>query len=502
MDIEATWWVFLDELSDAIYEDTGLSGNWFLVDYPYFILDLPIPSGFLGKDDFKNKLDIITREVIDNYPTIELVNIKVYGRDFLLIIFIIKFKQNYFSSLPDELVNHIMGKLRYTEIINLCHSSLNLNKFCSKKVFWIDKILARNPQFIDQDMTLAQLKKYYHVLTEGRLYTVGDNSVGQLGIKDSTENTSILMPVNTTEFVSKVSCGRAHTAFISSEGNLYTTGDNQYGQLGVDVSFPSLKINQLMNATYATIPLLVPIKAVVEQVSCGVYDTAVVTKNKEIFAWGKIMTEMGFSLGSRLKLPRFTNVAQVSCGNKHIAFITEDGKLYVFGQLDINSPRTYTRTPQLVPLKAFITQIASGTDDTLCIGKEGELYRVYHRVENYDPEKYNPKINSIHLSKDKIVQIDRYMYYSATRFMVITNAGKLFTISDLANYAEPLDFPDKIVRGSLSSGCIVFVTNNGEAYYYGNLTDNLRSTEPQRLLKNKYVGTVACGNNYLALIAV
>lgn len=75
------------------------------------------------------------------------------------------------------------------------------------------------------------------VLTsEGLLYAWGNNQYGQLGFKPDTTNSATPMNVNKPTIVNgswlKVAAGGKHSAAISTDGHLYTTGWNGSGQLG------------------------------------------------------------------------------------------------------------------------------------------------------------------------------------------------------------------------------------------------------------------------------
>ena len=71
------------------------------------------------------------------------------------------------------------------------------------------------------------------VLSSGEMYSFGDNKHGQLGQGDVARRlTPALVPGLSTLRVSQVSCGRSHTAFVCSEGDLFTFGLGLYGQLG------------------------------------------------------------------------------------------------------------------------------------------------------------------------------------------------------------------------------------------------------------------------------
>ena len=79
------------------------------------------------------------------------------------------------------------------------------------------------------------------VLSDGELYACGDNEYGKCGFGDTAarpEPTRVPIPLQVgappshVVRVATVSCGRSHSAFVCTVGELYTFGLGLYGQLG------------------------------------------------------------------------------------------------------------------------------------------------------------------------------------------------------------------------------------------------------------------------------
>jgi alpha-tubulin suppressor-like RCC1 family protein len=75
-------------------------------------------------------------------------------------------------------------------------------------------------------------------LTEcGHVYSWGSNDCGQLGI-GNTENSnepkfvSVINENKCNVFIEKISCGSVHSLLLSSDGNIYAFGHNEFGELG------------------------------------------------------------------------------------------------------------------------------------------------------------------------------------------------------------------------------------------------------------------------------
>ena len=92
--------------------------------------------------------------------------------------------------------------------------------------------------------TTSKTPKYvacgeYHtivLMTDGTLYGTGSDIIGQLGILDSIQykyNVLTLIPNKTSKTPKYVTCGIFHTVVLMTDGTLYVTGDNWFGQLGL-----------------------------------------------------------------------------------------------------------------------------------------------------------------------------------------------------------------------------------------------------------------------------
>ncbi|KAJ1490721.1 regulator of chromosome condensation 1/beta-lactamase-inhibitor protein II, partial [Baffinella frigidus] len=120
------------------------------------------------------------------------------------------------------------------------------------------------------------------------LYSWGWNNDGQLGMGPLELRPNIPYPTKVVYFDSKVkvkivkiSAGFAHTAAVTADGELYTWGNNRYGQLGlgdyVARRFPSL-VTGFIDSRGAEFK--------VADVKCGLYHCLVQTTAGSIWSFG------------------------------------------------------------------------------------------------------------------------------------------------------------------------------------------------------------------------
>lgn len=152
------------------------------------------------------------------------------------------------------------------------------------------------------------------VLTnEGLLYAWGNNQYGQLGFKPDSTNTSTPVNVNKPTIINgswlKVAAGGKHSAAISTDGHLYTTGWNSRGQLGTG-------------------------------------DTG----NR--FEWTEVASDKTFT--------------DVACGNQFTVAIASDGTLWATGNI---GNKTYTSLTQISSVTS--TQVSASMDSFIALTKNG-----------------------------------------------------------------------------------------------------------------------------------
>lgn len=76
-------------------------------------------------------------------------------------------------------------------------------------------------------------------------------------------------------YINEIACGETHTCAVSSNGDIYTWGGGQAGQLGHgDYLRQSLPI-KVSN-----------IKGQIKQVACGKRHTVILTEGGNIYSWG------------------------------------------------------------------------------------------------------------------------------------------------------------------------------------------------------------------------
>jgi alpha-tubulin suppressor-like RCC1 family protein len=184
-------------------------------------------------------------------------------------------------------------------------------------------------------------------LSDGRIFVWGNNTNGQLGVGNTVNRlTPIAHPTFTSAAsISIMAFGLSHTAAVNSSKQLYMFGSNANGQLGVNI----------VGSSRLT-PVVISSISTATSVSCGRAHTAVVLTNGTVWVWGSNSDgQLGINVagGTRqtpVQISSFSTATKVTCGDLHTAVICTDGAIYTFGsntygQLGINQAGGSRQTP-------------------------------------------------------------------------------------------------------------------------------------------------------------
>ncbi|KAF6091399.1 retinitis pigmentosa GTPase regulator [Phyllostomus discolor] len=217
------------------------------------------------------------------------------------------------------------------------------------------------------------------VSTEGgKVYAVGGNNEGQLGLGDTEDrDTFHLIEFFTSQHqLKQLSAGSNTSAALTEDGKLFVWGENSEGQIGLN------------NVSNVCVPHQVTFGKPIAWISCGYYHSAFVTRDGELYTFGE--PECGkLGLPQELlmnhRVPQLVTgipekVLQVACGGGHTVVLTEKGVytfgLGQFGQLGLGTFIFETAEPQVVESVngRKITSISCGENHTALITDVGCMY--------------------------------------------------------------------------------------------------------------------------------
>ncbi|XP_066535875.1 probable E3 ubiquitin-protein ligase HERC6 [Hoplias malabaricus] len=215
----------------------------------------------------------------------------------------------------------------------------------------------------------------------GRVFSCGRNSKGQLGRAKS--RATKLPVVEGLGAVAEVACGKEHSLALCDSGQVFSWGGGEEGQLGTISA-----VSKCLKPGLVPIPSPLPIPVV--QVACGNVHSLVLTKGGEVYSWGQ--NNYGqLGLGKAVAMQPFPGliraltgvpVTQISAGGAHSLFLTSSVLVFCCGannagqlglkRTDDKGRFTLCAIPALRSLT--ITSISCGEAHTAVLSKDGGVY--------------------------------------------------------------------------------------------------------------------------------
>ena len=232
----------------------------------------------------------------------------------------------------------------------------------------------------------------------GQLYAFGLNQYGQLGSATNAETTNanpVPTPISLPEATGPVTAFAAGPQFAlaaTSTGQLYSFGENEFGQLGNTSNIATSKANP--TPTLVTLP---GASGPVTQIAAGGDHSLVLTSTDQLYSfgynyYGQLGTTENVGTGNPNPTPRLIGlpgatgpITEISAGAFQSLVLTSTGQLYSFGNNQFGELGTAsksgtempTATPTPVSLPGAtgpVTQIASGGFFSLAATSTGQLY--------------------------------------------------------------------------------------------------------------------------------
>ena len=205
----------------------------------------------------------------------------------------------------------------------------------------------------DIDFVQCGRKFVFFKLQNNKVYCWGENNVGQLGIGNIV---SQLIPFHCNDWpynVIDIKCGANHTLVLTSNGDVYSCGDNSRGQIGYFC---------LNREAYRYLQKIEDLSGVTI-IGCGLTHSMVVDGFGDFYGFGdNSFGQLG--LGDTVKRykpikhPSLSNIIDISNGGLSTFVKTISNEIYAFGynsfsQLGIEIKTNEKLKKQLTPIRVF-----------------------------------------------------------------------------------------------------------------------------------------------------
>lgn len=210
----------------------------------------------------------------------------------------------------------------------------------------------------------------------------GNGDWGRLGLAASCVSVAAPTRVELDGVVRAVSAGGAHSAFLLSDGRLFTCGLNESFQLG-----------HSSGSLYTHQPREVELSAVL-CVSAGYHHTVAVTRDGAVWSWGdNAQGQAGHPGLATLLVERPTRVealqdihaVSAAAGARHTLVLADDGSVYAFGAhmlLGVGTRERWWRrrgrneAPRRIRALSNhrVVAVSAGSQHSACVDAEGRLF--------------------------------------------------------------------------------------------------------------------------------
>jgi len=162
---------------------------------------------------------------------------------------------------------------------------------------------------------------YYHSMvlkSDGKVWVTGQNQYGQLGTGDNDDRygwTEVLTDV------SAVAAGRRHSLVLKNNGTVWATGDNDYGQLG--------------NGNNTDTNMWEEVASDISSIACGWHHSLILKKDGTVWATGyNYFGQLGNGGNSDENrwVQVFSDAIDISAGGFHSLILKSDGSVWATGR--------------------------------------------------------------------------------------------------------------------------------------------------------------------------
>ncbi|XP_032674765.1 X-linked retinitis pigmentosa GTPase regulator-like isoform X2 [Odontomachus brunneus] len=238
--------------------------------------------------------------------------------------------------------------------------------------------------------------------SDGGVIAWGSNLEGQLGLPGISGLVNKPTKVPIPEPVKEISAGYYHSAFLTESGLVYVCGESESGKLGIDVNFST-----------QVAPKQMQLPAPALHVTCGGHHTLVLAGNGNIYCSGSNASgQLGMGTNvNEVHTPKLLSrgalqdetIVKIACGESHSAILTESGKLFTCGDgrhgklgLEENENNVHEVTFAAKYQELFVSNVSCGGCHTILVGRRHEMnYQLQQQSDTAQMEQSAQKISSL-----------------------------------------------------------------------------------------------------------
>jgi alpha-tubulin suppressor-like RCC1 family protein len=397
-----------------------------------------------------------------------------------------------FETLPEDILYVILQNLECHELLLICLISVKFNKLYQKEE--ITQILRNKlrertrlklSQYNRKELVfLSKNKGRIDVSTSGNhgLYIKNGNIYGFGKGIDNLFNTNIHLLGPNLKNIKQISTSDGHTLALTEDGQVYSFGRNESGQLG------------LGHTKNITIPTLISDLNNIAQISAGTVHSLLLTKNGEIYSFGSnLFGELGLGDDKDRTIPtlcsKINNIIQISAGRHFSLLLTKNGKIYSFGlndhrQLGIgDNDDSCENVPTLVHINYInespIVQVSAGSGHSLVLSAQGDVYSFGTGhcgelgLENNKDQDVPTLVPANYFNNQRVSHVSAGHFNS----LILTENGQIYSFGNMVhqqsgikeNYSVVptlINGVENVIDISIGSSGLLMLNKYGEIYYF------------------------------------
>lgn len=170
------------------------------------------------------------------------------------------------------------------------------------------------------------------ITLDGKIYTWGDDTSGALGDGGTVSNKSVptLIPPPTGDLWINAACGYDNVVAITLEGKLYSWGNNKFGKVGDG----TITVTGSNNDKLAPVQIATSLNKVWQLAAAGDAHAMALTMDGDLYSWGSGGNgRLGIGSTTDKSTPTFvaSGYKDIGCGYGHSIAIKTDGTLVGWG---------------------------------------------------------------------------------------------------------------------------------------------------------------------------
>jgi alpha-tubulin suppressor-like RCC1 family protein len=215
--------------------------------------------------------------------------------------------------------------------------------------------------------------------SNNQLYSFGNNRSGQLGLESKIKSGRMPRPLKMASLgqIAAISAGGSHSLLLNSQGQVFSFGSHQYGQLGLGPLIGNCISGPLMIKTSEIGKIIA--------VSAGEFHSLILNDQGQVFSFGNNnhgQLGQGDLIGRNV--PTLINpfgigwIIAISAGGTHSLILNDQGQVFGFGYNGYAQFGLGDKVDRLVPILidsiGDIVAISAGGDHSLFLNDQGQVF--------------------------------------------------------------------------------------------------------------------------------